>query len=470
MIKLRLQPSGAAEQIVEVPGDSATIGRTQGCDVVINQPYLSKRHVRILHGTVAVDLGSSNGTFVKGERIREATLLEDGKLTLGNDDLRIVIETEDSDPTAVPAHSRIAAAPAPAEIARLELDVERLRSRNVLLELDVERLTRERAASPGNRALESQLEELRTENMRLTQRAESSARDTENASLRGERDTAKAEVGRLRTELDAVQRAAAQARQLSDTVLRLRAEIEKLRSPPAPSSSPSSTPGDNDSRVRILQREVERLQSALAARAPAPAVVPVPATPLLSSMPSGVGNLLRTLVDDDIGARAPLLRGAPDEFLVLEQFRFLRQVERVVTRMAAEFIQLYQAHTVLPDTEGNFRGLASAVFVDPASLSARQELVKYVEELSKWLVVSLAAHRSAAARFAEQLKSDLSERALIGDKQIGGLTKLVGKSEAELWRRASAYLRELTPDTVDDRLEKLARDAAGELLDRPKET
>jgi hypothetical protein len=96
-------------------------------------------------------------------------------------------------------------------------------------------------------------------------------------------------------------------------------------------------------------------------------------------------------------------------------------------------------------------------------------LVKYIEELDKWLVVALAAHRQAAARFAEQLKNDLSERALVGEKAIGAFAKLAGQGEAELWRRAAIYLRDLTPDVVDDRLEKLARDAAGEMLGKPRE-
>jgi uncharacterized small protein (DUF1192 family) len=598
VIKLRLQPSGAPEQIVQVEGDALTIGRTQGCDVVINQPYLSKRHVRILHGLVVVDLGSSNGTFIDGERLREATLLRNGRLTLGNNDLVIEVETGDIDLTS-PAPGYGSAA-APAEVARLEAELERYRSRTVLLEMDLERMQRERLAVPKVSPAEAQLDELRSDNRRLVQRVESlkgdiEARERADAGsiqaklatdrlqlmqartdelerkladaekraaraavapqddqaqktverLTREADERKLEFVRVRGELDAALHAQGQARESTETVRRLREEIERLRAaPPAPVPTPaagapiagiageligklqrdnsdlkrrnaeleargaapaagapaaselffkltsenselkrriaalevggppqqgaSASVAELENRSRVLQREVERLQASLATRAAAPPV-PAIAPARVIATGSGVGELLRTLMNDDIGTRTPLLRGPADEFVVLEQFRFLRSVERVVTRMAAEFIQLYQAHTVLPDTEGNFRGLAATVFSEPNSEAARQELVKYIEELGKWLVVALAAHRQAAARFAEQLKHDLSERALVGDKAIGAFAKLAGKGEAELWRRAALYLRDLTPDMVDDRLEKLARDAAGELLNKPRE-
>ncbi|HEX4951714.1 MAG TPA: PrsW family glutamic-type intramembrane protease [Blastocatellia bacterium] len=57
------------------------IGRTLNNDFVIDHPSVSKRHAQIttVDGNhVVKDLGSSNGTFINGQRIAAATELEDG--------------------------------------------------------------------------------------------------------------------------------------------------------------------------------------------------------------------------------------------------------------------------------------------------------------------------------------------------------------------------------------------------------
>ena len=69
----------------------AIIGR-QGCEVVIGDPEISRRHaaIRSVEGGIGVeDLGSRNGTLVNGERIDMVCLLRPGdRLQLGNTVLR----------------------------------------------------------------------------------------------------------------------------------------------------------------------------------------------------------------------------------------------------------------------------------------------------------------------------------------------------------------------------------------------
>lgn len=53
-----------------------TVGRELGCDLQIASKSVSKRHARVLQTTGAIlveDTGSTNGTFVNGRRINEAT-------------------------------------------------------------------------------------------------------------------------------------------------------------------------------------------------------------------------------------------------------------------------------------------------------------------------------------------------------------------------------------------------------------
>jgi len=63
-----------------MPEPGATIGR-EGCDITIADPELSRSHARILREgeTVVIeDLGSTNGTFVNGERISGRRALAGG--------------------------------------------------------------------------------------------------------------------------------------------------------------------------------------------------------------------------------------------------------------------------------------------------------------------------------------------------------------------------------------------------------
>jgi len=55
------------------------VGRDPGCDIVIPDPYVSRRHARILYKDnkwYIEDLGSRNGTYVDGEDIRSKGAVE----------------------------------------------------------------------------------------------------------------------------------------------------------------------------------------------------------------------------------------------------------------------------------------------------------------------------------------------------------------------------------------------------------
>lgn len=68
-------------QRVFVDQPEFVIGRDEGCELVIADRQVSRRHARIRHedaGYVLEDLGSKNGTFVNGKELDAPRLLQDG--------------------------------------------------------------------------------------------------------------------------------------------------------------------------------------------------------------------------------------------------------------------------------------------------------------------------------------------------------------------------------------------------------
>lgn len=73
----------AQAQAWAVAGQSMVVGRDRSCDVVLADPLVSRRHARLtdLHRAITLeDLGSSNGTYVNGERITGSRSLRSGDL------------------------------------------------------------------------------------------------------------------------------------------------------------------------------------------------------------------------------------------------------------------------------------------------------------------------------------------------------------------------------------------------------
>ena len=100
----RLIPEGGASNSAtrEVPlgASVVSVGRTPGNVVVLDDRELSKRHAEIVpaaNGYLVRDLGSSNGTFVNGRRIKEQRLSSGDVLELGSARYRY---TDASEPTA----------------------------------------------------------------------------------------------------------------------------------------------------------------------------------------------------------------------------------------------------------------------------------------------------------------------------------------------------------------------------------
>jgi two-component system cell cycle response regulator len=68
-------------EVYELNRDDTVIGRTDGVDIAVVDPGVSRQHAKItreIHGYFAVDMGSKNGTLVNNELISGPRELQDG--------------------------------------------------------------------------------------------------------------------------------------------------------------------------------------------------------------------------------------------------------------------------------------------------------------------------------------------------------------------------------------------------------
>jgi adenylate cyclase len=82
----KLTNTGSDQSVEVPPGHTLVIGRAVTTDVPIYDPTVSRRHAEIAHsggGLHVKDLGSSNGTFVNGGRVSDATLSDGDVVTFG---------------------------------------------------------------------------------------------------------------------------------------------------------------------------------------------------------------------------------------------------------------------------------------------------------------------------------------------------------------------------------------------------
>jgi DNA-binding NtrC family response regulator len=93
--RLRLRHAGR-ERTHPLPAAGITLGKDPGCEVLVDDPFVSARHLRIEARDgrwQALDLGSTNGTWVGGARIDRAQLELGATLRLG--DVEVVLESRE---------------------------------------------------------------------------------------------------------------------------------------------------------------------------------------------------------------------------------------------------------------------------------------------------------------------------------------------------------------------------------------
>lgn len=108
---MRSGPTPGAAYTLE--GDQITIGRDSTNGITINDAEISRRHARLTFQGgkyILEDLGSTNGTFVNGQRLAGPRVLKSGEVVSFGEQIVLVFEASNLDAGATVVSPRAASA------------------------------------------------------------------------------------------------------------------------------------------------------------------------------------------------------------------------------------------------------------------------------------------------------------------------------------------------------------------------
>ncbi len=109
--------------VYPIEGDQITIGREASNGIAINDAEVSRKHSRLIFQGgkyVIEDLGSTNGTFVNGQRLAGQVVLKPGDVVSLGEQIVLMFDAVNIDPGATMAAPRKSARVAPPTMAQPE--------------------------------------------------------------------------------------------------------------------------------------------------------------------------------------------------------------------------------------------------------------------------------------------------------------------------------------------------------------
>ena len=117
MPKLTLLLGRRTMQVYDLDQAAIVVGRDPEADIIIDNPSVSRRHAQLRQegdDWVVEDLGSSNGTFLRGQKLDRAQLIRVGD-EIGFGKFSIVFDKVVGDSVAEAGHARAPAVPSSGE-------------------------------------------------------------------------------------------------------------------------------------------------------------------------------------------------------------------------------------------------------------------------------------------------------------------------------------------------------------------
>ena len=94
--QLKLMDPAGQQPMFDLGDEELTIGRLSDSDIVITNPYVSRKHAKIIRRGDAFfvcDINSTHGTFVNGSRVSEQRLLPGDRISLGHDQVQLLFQS-----------------------------------------------------------------------------------------------------------------------------------------------------------------------------------------------------------------------------------------------------------------------------------------------------------------------------------------------------------------------------------------
>src|SRR5690349_8254584 len=121
MFTIVISEKGGAERRETFEKNEINVGRVQGNDLMLPKGNVSKHHARLLYRDgrfIVTDLKSTNGTYVNGRKIAQATIVREGdKIYIGDFVLRLdsqnAVAGEDGAPAGAGEADRLLARTGP---------------------------------------------------------------------------------------------------------------------------------------------------------------------------------------------------------------------------------------------------------------------------------------------------------------------------------------------------------------------
>lgn len=104
--------------VYSLEGDQLIIGRDAASGVAIDDAEVSRKHARLTFQGgkyVIEDLGSTNGTFVNGQRVTSSVVLKSGDVVSFGEQIVLMYEALSADAGATMIGRKVPARPAPAQ-------------------------------------------------------------------------------------------------------------------------------------------------------------------------------------------------------------------------------------------------------------------------------------------------------------------------------------------------------------------
>jgi predicted component of type VI protein secretion system len=128
--QLVMKAGPAPGKVYPLEGSEISIGREVGSNVFVNDVEVSRKHAHLTMQAgkyVLEDMGSTNGTFVNGQRVTGSRVLQPGDTILLGENVSLTFEAVSFDPNATqasaPSMASMAQTPPPATPAPREVQV-----------------------------------------------------------------------------------------------------------------------------------------------------------------------------------------------------------------------------------------------------------------------------------------------------------------------------------------------------------